>query len=148
MIVPGVLLAAILAWPTVAARAAEPAVQASTAAAAVSTVTVSSIYTAERLRDPFARWGAGRGGGKPFTLEDFSIHKLVLNGILKDAATEFAIFSDTESGYRFLLRKGRLYDPRNKVVPGIGGSINMKAKMATLTAPEGDVQVFRLGEEE
>ncbi|MDD5656334.1 MAG: hypothetical protein PHF00_03665 [Elusimicrobia bacterium] len=142
-------LSALLAVP---GRAETAAVAASSAAApgasAVSTATVSGIYTAERLRDPFARWGAGRGGGKAFTLEDFSIHKLTLTGMLKDPAADFAIFSDADSGLRFILRKGRLYDSKNKPVPGIGGTVNMKEKMATLTAPEGDVQVFRLGEEE
>ncbi|MCX5797280.1 MAG: hypothetical protein NTY77_17450 [Elusimicrobia bacterium] len=124
------------------AAAAPVEVKASTAA------TVGSIYTGERLRDPFARWGASRGSARAFSLQDFSIHKLYLRGIMRDAGTDFALFVDNEAGGGFLLRQGRLYDPKQKAVPGVTGTIDLKKKMATLTAPEGDVQVFRLGEEE
>lgn len=132
------------------ARAAEPAASTTTAqGVAVSTqATVATIYTADRLRDPFSRWGAGRASSKPFSIEDFSIHKLSLRGIMRDAGSDFALFTDSESGAGFLLRKGKLYDPKKKAVPGISGAINFKAKAVTLTAPEGDVQIFRLGEEE
>jgi hypothetical protein len=130
--------------PAAAAPAAAPAAEVK-----VSTVpTVDSIYTAGRLRDPFARWGAGRSASKPFSLEDFSIHKLSLRGIMRDAGSDFALFADSESGAGFLLRKGKLYDPKKKAVPGIAGAINFKTKTVTLTAPDGDVQVFRLGEAE
>ena len=131
------------------AKPADAPAAAPAAEVAVSTVpTVDSIYTASRLRDPFARWGAGRASSKPFTLEDFSIHKLALRGIMRDAGSDFALFSDNESGASFLLRKGKLYDPKKKPVPGIAGTINMKSRTVTLTAPEGDVQIFRLGEAE
>ncbi|HAM34329.1 MAG TPA: hypothetical protein DEB40_09215 [Elusimicrobia bacterium] len=145
------LSAAFLFWGLTASRAyaASPAdvpseVKASSAAAA----SVSSIYTAERLRDPFARWGGSRGAARPFSMDDFSIHKLSLRGIMKDSVSDFALFVDNEFGATFLLRRGRLYDGKNKAVPAVGGSINFREKMATLTAAEGDVQVFRLGEEE
>ena len=110
--------------------------------------TVGTIYTVERLRDPFARWGAGRGRVRAFALQDFSVHKLSLRGILRDAGTDFALFVDNEAGWGFLLRKGRLYDPKKKAIPGVVGVIDFKRKTVTLTATEGDVQVFRLGEEE
>jgi hypothetical protein len=110
--------------------------------------TVASIYTADHLRDPFARWGASRGPARPFSIEDFSIHKLFLRGIMRDSGADFALLVDNEAGVGFLLRKGRLYDPKKKAVPGVAGTINFKNKVVTLTAPEGDVQVFRLGEEE
>lgn len=136
------LRAATAQAAAVSTAAASSEVQAST------TVTVASIYTVDRLRDPFLRWGASKGPARPFSLEDFSIHKLSLRGLMKDAASDFALFVDNEAAVSFLLRRGRLYDLKNKPVPGVGGSINIKEKMATLTAPEGDVQVFRLGEEE
>ncbi|MBI5239612.1 MAG: hypothetical protein HY926_04005, partial [Elusimicrobia bacterium] len=149
------------AKPAAAPAAAKPAPAPPTPAAAVlapvpaaaevkvSTMpTVDSIYTAARLRDPFARWGAGRASSKPFSLEDFSIHKLSLRGIMRDPGSDFALFVDNESGAGFLLRKGKLYDPKKKPVPGIAGAINFKTKVVTLTAPEGDVQVFQLGEAE
>jgi len=117
-------------------------VNASTAA------TVGSLYTVERLRDPFARWGASHGHARAFSLQDFSIHKLSLRGIMRDAETDFALFVDNDAGWGFLLRRGRLYNPQKKAIPGVAGVIDFKRKMVTLTAPEGDVQVFRLGEEE
>ena len=131
------------------ARAAVPPAAAAGAAVDLSTTPmVAGIYTAERLRDPFARWGASRGPARSFSLEDFSIHKLFLRGIMRDSGTDFVLFADNEAGVGFLLRKGRLYDPKKKDVPGVAGTINFKNKVVTLTAPEGDVQVFRLGEEE
>lgn len=116
--------------------------------AASTAATVGGIYTADRLRDPFSRRSAGKGSARVFRMEDFSIHKLSLRGIMKDHASDFALLVDTEYDVSFMLRKGRLYDGKNKPISGIGGTINMNQKMVTLTAPEGDVQVFRLGEEE
>jgi hypothetical protein len=139
------------AQPAKPAPAAQPAAPgaAPTAEVQASTVpAVDSIYTAARLRDPFAHWGAGRAASKPFSLEDFSIHKLSLRGIMKDAESDFALLTDSESGAGLILRKGRLHDPKKKAVPGISGKINFKTKTVTLTAPDGDVQIFRLGEEE
>lgn len=152
----GVLTAAWLALAAglpEARAAGTPAVAASTAAARVevktsAAPTIGSIYTVERMRDPFARWGASRGTARSFSLQDFSIHKLSLRGIMRDAGTDFALFVDNDAGAALLLRRGRLYDPKKKAVPGIGGTIDFKKKVVTLTAPEGDVQVFRLGEEE
>lgn len=148
-----VLLALALA-PVQSSRAAVP-VAASTATAPVqaeveasTTATVGSIYTVDRMRDPFAKGGTSKVSSRPFSIDDFSIHKLSLRGIMKDPASDFALFSDNEFQQSFLLRKGKLYDDKNKPVPSVGGSIDVKAKMVTLTAAEGDVQVFRLGEEE
>ncbi|MCX5794299.1 MAG: hypothetical protein NTY77_02230 [Elusimicrobia bacterium] len=125
-----------------ASSAARPEVAASSAA------TVGGIYTVERLRDPFARWGASRGSARAFSLQDFSIHKLYLRGIMRDAGTDFALFVDNDAGTGFLLRQGRLYDPKQKPIPGVGGTVNLRRRMVTLTAPEGDAQAFQLGEEE
>jgi hypothetical protein len=107
---------------------------------------IGSIYTAEHQRDPFARWGSGHGRARAFSPQDFSIHKLSLRGILRGAGTNFALFVDNDAGWGFLLRKGRLYDPKKKALPGVAGFI--KGKTVTLTAPEGDVQVFQVGQEE
>jgi len=152
------VLTATLLTLGLGARGARAAVPSGGPSPAVSTVraevkastvaTVGSIYNVDRLRDPFARWGASRGPARPFKMEDFSIHKLSLRGIMKDEVSDFALFVDNDAGVSFLLRKGRLYDAKSKTVPGVGGAINIKEKMVTLTAPEGDVQVFRLGEEE
>jgi hypothetical protein len=111
-----------------------------------TTASIESLYPVDHLRDPFVHLGGGRGRAKAFSMQDFSIHKLLLRGILRDTGTDFALFVDNEAGWGFLLRKGRLYDPRKKIVPGVTGSI--RGKIVTLTAPEGDVQVFQLGKEE
>jgi hypothetical protein len=128
------------------APAVPGAVGTSTAPAAESEVTVESLYPVDHLRDPFVHLGAGRGRARAFSLQDFSIHKLSLRGVMHDAGTDFALFVDNDAGWGFLLRKGRLYDPKKKVVPGVSGFI--KGKNVTLTTPDGDVQVFQLGKEE
>jgi Tfp pilus assembly protein PilP len=139
-----------------AAAAAAPAL-ASAAPAAIPNVRVSTapppspatIYTAERLRDPFMA-GGGSGGVqvKAYTPEEFNIHTLSLRGIMRDSGTDYALFSDPGFGVSFILRGGKLYDSRNKPVPGISGKLRIKEKWAQLETAEHDVQVFRLGEEE
>lgn len=140
------LIAAVtLAAGPAPAGAAATAVQASTAAP-----TVASIYTAEKLRDPFQRILGGAGGkaAKPFAPEDFNIHNLSMRGIMKDVGAEYALFTDTAFGVSFILRKGRLYDYKGKAVAGVSGSLMLKQKSAHLMTQDGDVQTFQLGEEE
>lgn len=130
-----------------AASAAKPEVKTST----TPPPSPSTIYTAEKLRDPFMAGGGGaaNASGKPFSIEtDFNIHNLQLRGIMKDAAADYALFSDTAFGATFILRKGRLYDMKNKAVPGITGKLKIEQKWASLETPDHDVQIFRLGEDE
>jgi hypothetical protein len=139
--------------PAAAGPAPSPAAPAS-GALAQSTMTVASLYTGDRVRDPFvASSGSGVAkrrpaqdleGGEP---EVVDIHGFSLRGILKDADTDFALFA-AEGGGTFLLRGGRLYDARNKPVPGITGRIKLKQKTVELVTADKDVQVFRLGEDE
>ena len=124
--------------------------------AAISTATPPSpltIYTAESLRDPFlpfssAGAGAGAGVSKPFNLEDFNIHNLTLRGTMKDSAADYALFSDSSLGTTFILRRGKLYDSKNKIVPGVTGKLKVRQKWAQLETSDHDVQTFRLGDEE
>ena len=128
----------------IGAKAAE--VKSSTAAPA----SVATIYTADKLRDPFQRPSAGSGkagSGRVFAREDFNIHNLSLHGVMKDAGTGYALFSDTVFGVSFVLRKGKLYDEKGKAVPGVTGAIDMKRKNVHLMTSDQDVQTFRLGEE-
>lgn len=146
------------AWTALLALALGPAqaaqVQPSTAAAkgaqvqASTAATIGSIYTVERLRDPFARTtgSSGGGSGKPFTPEDFNIHNLSLRGLMKDAGTAYALFTDAQFGATFILRWGKLYDPKGKPVKGVSGSLDLKKKTAHLMTQDKDVQVFTLGE--
>lgn len=143
------LLAAMLVLP---APAAEPAPASSTAAVAVSTLTVSAIYTGDRLRDPFS---AASSGGLRRSASDKSgdenapldIHAMTLRGIMQDSKTEYALFT-AESGEAFMLRGGRLYNGAAKPVPGVTGRIRLKQKTVELITADKDVQVFRLGETE
>lgn len=118
-----------------------------------STHTVSSLYTGDRVRDPFLAASMGGGARKTATedgVEDkglVDIHSLILRGIMRDATLDFAVFS-TDTGSTYLLRGRRLYDERNKPVPGISGRIRAKQKSVELVNVDKDVQVFRLGESE
>jgi hypothetical protein len=135
---------------------AAPAVRASTAAApsplaaaalGISTYTVSTLYTGDKVRDPFLPPSVGgvshpRDRNVPLIVD---IHALELRGIMKDAKSDFAIFS-MESGGTLVLRGTRLYDDRNKPIPGITGLIKMKQKRAELITADKDVQIYSLGE--
>ncbi len=142
------LLAVLLSGP---AFAAAPAVSSGTAPAfGVSTQTVGSLYTGDRGRDLFLP--ASTGGratrvekGEPEGPPSADIHALTLRGILKDAAADFAIFA-AESGETFMLRAGRLFNERNKPVPGITGRINLKQKRVELMTADKDVQTYVIGE--
>lgn len=106
---------------------------------------VASIYTAERLRDPFRADTGGTVVKRKFSAAEFNIHNLTLKGIMADRAADFAVFSDNSYGYTMMLRKGRLFDPKGRPVPGVTGRLDVKRKRASLQTGDGDVQVFRLG---
>ncbi len=156
MIAHALVLLIATAGPALAGPAPSPAVAASTAAAkvSVSTQTVGSIYTGDRSRDPFlpATMGGGASRRAETKAEDggpelVDIHGMLLRGIMKDAKTDFALFT-AETGGTYILRGGKLYNERNKPVPGITGSVKLKQKTVELVTADKDVQVFRLGEEE
>lgn len=133
--------------PAVGSPASVPvaAAKASTAAA----LGAGAIYTADKLRDPFAKTAAGSAqqSAKPFNLSDFNIHNLSLRGIMKDSGMAYALFTDNNFGASFVLRGDKLYYEKNKPVRGVTGYINPKQKTAHLMSPDGDVQTYRLGEE-
>lgn len=138
-----IALLATLAFSTEAPKAAE--VKTSTPA-----VTISSIYTVEKLRDPFTQGGMGGASGgaaKTFEASDFNIHNLVLKGIMKDSGAYLAMLYDTEFGVSFVLRGGKVYDSKRKPMASVKGSIDVKTKTVKLEGLEGDVQVLRLGED-
>ena len=45
-----------------------------------------------------------------------------------------------------MLRANRLYNERNKLVPGITGRINLKQKRVELMTADKDVQTYLIGE--
>ena len=122
-------------------------VKVSTAAVPTS---IEEIYTAGRLRDPFLKGASAAAGSlsvKSYNPEDFSIHNLSLRGVMKDAGVDYALFSDMTLGVSFILRKGKLYDYKGRVVPGVSGTMDIKQKMVRLATREKDFQQFRLGAE-
>lgn len=144
--------------PTRAAAPALPAEKPAPAAAAQAASTepvrqgVSALYDGERYRDPFQPpKAASSGGGAPIQdpsqPQEFSIHLLNLKGILKDRRGSYAILTDTLGG-SFILKEGKLFDYKNKPLPGVTGAIQPKQKSVTLMTPDKDVQVLRIGEEE
>lgn len=149
----------VLLLATAGSAAAGPApspVATSTAAASspsVSTQTVSTIYTGDRVRDPFLPAAMGSGSARRRDdaaaegPEVVDIHAMTLRGIMKDARIDYALFT-SETGSSYLLRGGRLYNERQKAVPGIRGVIKIKQKTVELITTDKDVQVFRLGEDE
>lgn len=146
-------IATLLAVFALSASAAAPEAPVPAPAASVlgvSTHTISSLYTGDRVRDPFLP--ASMGGAAPTrTVSDTDepaatdIHSLQLRGLMQDSASDFAIFGG-DTGQTYLLRAGRLYDARNKRVPGVTGRIRLKQKRVELITADKDVQVFVLGE--
>jgi hypothetical protein len=146
----------ILSFPIVllvSAAFGAPAVPAVSTTAAnsamigVSTYTVSTLYTGDRVRDPFLATSHGasariREAGKPLVID---IHALQLRGIMEDSGGEYALFS-TDDGMTLVLKGGRLFDDRNKPVPGITGHTHIKQKRADLVTADKDVQIYKLGE--
>ena len=159
MIIATIVLLLATAGPASAGPSPSPGVAASTGAAKMpvgtSTQTVSSIYTGDRSRDPFlpAAMGATSSvrrvvdDSKPGGPEQVDIHGMSLRGIMRDVKVDYALFT-YEGGGTYMLRGGKLYNERNKLVPGITGAIRLKQKTVELITPDKDVQVFRLGEDE
>lgn len=140
-------LAAVLLLAAASASAATPS-----GALSTSTQTVSSLYTGDRVRDPFLPPSMGTVGvSKRVPLKTgeapppVDIHSLHLRGVLKDGRSDFALFS-ADGGGTLMLRGGRLFDERGKPAPGITGKILIKQKTVQLITPDKDVQIFRLGE--
>ena len=100
----------------------------------------------ESTRDPFLTPGSGAPRVTAKEPTEFSIHNLVLKGILRDPSGDFAILVEQGSGASYILRNGRLYNSRKKPVRGIAGIIQAKRKKVHLMTPEKDVQTFILGE--
>ncbi|OGS36416.1 MAG: hypothetical protein A2506_08195 [Elusimicrobia bacterium RIFOXYD12_FULL_66_9] len=140
----------LFALAAAAAPVSPAAPAAATSLIGASTHTISSLYTGDRVRDPFLP--ASMGGSAPMRAVDedaepvaTDIHSLQLRGLLKDRSSDFAIFG-SDTGQTYLLRAGRLFDSRNKRVPGVTGRIQLKQKRVELVTADKDVQVFVLGE--
>lgn len=155
MITLAIALLVATAGPAAAGPAPSPAAVAASSSSviATSTQTVATIYTGDRVRDPFLPAAMGATSARRADKDENSgpetvdIHGMSLKGILKDANADFALFS-SEQGGTYMLKAGKLYNDRNKPVPGVTGRIKIKQKTVELITADKDVQVFRLGEEE
>lgn len=150
MTISPAVLTAFLALPAAAQAPSAASVQASTRPASVPLAT--DLYRSERLRDPFVEPTAGGGatvlGATAAEPAEFSIHALTLKGILGEKSGGMALLIEPVSGATYILRNGRLYDYRNKPVPGVSGAVLPRQKTVRLQTPDKDVQTFILGEEE
>ncbi|MCX5788969.1 MAG: hypothetical protein NTX64_10760 [Elusimicrobia bacterium] len=152
------------AWLAASAACAMAAPPAAPAVSTQTASTVDGLYPIAGLRDPFVPvpGGSGRGGAAaaptdaegsamPAGLmppEEFSIHALALKGVMEDRSGALAVLVDSKYGASFVLKQGRLYDVKNKPVPGVTGVVKVKQKTVRLTTPERDVEVLRMGEHE
>jgi len=153
----GAAEAAIAPKPTAGPAAAKAGGGAKSPAVAVSSAApagpgVNDLYPLDKmhLRDPFAQLGGGSGGysGEPGSgTGEFSIHNLILKGIMKDSYGDFALFVDGSSGANYVLRKDILYNMKRKPVRGVSGIIKPQLKTVHLLTLDKDVQTFILGEE-
>jgi hypothetical protein len=156
MMTSALVLLLATAGPASAGPAPSPAPSASTSTVlpiGSSTQTVSSLYTGDRVRDPFLPSAMGAASArrvddtKAGGPEVVDIHGMSLHGIMRDSRTDYALFS-AEGGGTYFLRDGKLYNERSKLVHGITGRIRAKQKTVELVTADKDVQVFRLGEDE
>jgi len=115
--------------------------------------TVDELYSGS-LRDPFAITGGGMARTQVRTSADgaapFSIHDLVLTGIMRDRKGRQALLKNPNTGMRYTLIRGKLLDPKRKPVPGISGVIHGKRRLAgvTLMTEDKDVQPLNLHKKE
>lgn len=95
-------------------------------------------YYGDRFRDPFIPLvGDGRGSGDDRPPQ---IQSLILKGIVQDSKGRMALLTSGVSS--FILRGGRLYDVRNKMVKNISGVI--KAESVVLIGSDRSVKELRL----
>lgn len=134
------------------APAAKPGVEASsstqTAKSSAAALTVEQLYRSDNLPDPFVAAGMG-GEVKRVQVQSsapvpFSIHDLILTGIMEDSKGKQAVFSNPNTGQSYLLSGGKLLDGKKKPVGGITGVI--QGKQVILMTEEEDVQPFNLHE--
>lgn len=137
--------------PPAPPKPAAPAVAASTKTAAAGTpTTLEEMYPAGSLRNPFVKVEGGKDGAASLTgvipEGEFSIHGLALKGLMDDRGDGIAILVDPKYGASFVLRRGKLYDPKNKPVYGVRGSVKVKQRTVVLTDESGESATITMAE--
>lgn len=150
---------ATLAWALPAGRAASAAMEAPKPAAAGPGAAAKPVSTAEELfpaavRNPFVKvegtgQRAGPGANGLVPAEEFSIYGLVLKGVMEDrSGAGSAILTDPKYGASFVLRRGKLYDSRNKPVPGVTGKVKARQRTVELVGRDRERRLLTMNERE
>ena len=136
-----------------AVKPAEPEQKVSSATA--TAVTVGQIYKAENMPDPFIPVTGGGSGDTPrIQLQQqgdqtvapvFSIHDLVLTGIMEETKGKQALLRNPGTGLSYTLTGGKLFDQKKKPVRGVTGIIKGR-QVILMTDADEDVQTLTLHE--
>lgn len=137
-------LAALLACAAAFAQEAAPAAGTPEAGGAPSG---EPLYTYKTGRDPFVPLVGQGGGGGPYAVGgdeepgEFNAAGLELSGILKTRTGRWAIIRDP-GGASYMVRDGKIYDPKRKAVPGYVGIV--KEKTLVVIGPNNTVTELAL----
>lgn len=121
--------------------------------------TIEEMYPAFTLRNPFVKIEGGGAGAGPKPAEDgttagdipegeFSIAALEVKGILEDRAGGFAILVDPKYGASYVLKKGFLFDVKNKRVPGVTGTVRARQRTVELVDEEEERHTLTMKEKD
>lgn len=126
-----------------------PAVTPSTKTAGTPT-TIDELYPAGALRNPFVKVEGGKEGAATLAGSipegEFSIHGLALKGLMDDRGDGIAILVDPKYGASFVFRRGKLYDSKNKAVPGVRGAVKVKQRTVVLRDESGEEASITMAE--
>lgn len=103
-------------------------------------------------RNPFVKVEGGaaqQGGGFNGLVppEEFSLHGLVLKAVMEDPrGLGFAILADPKYGASFVLRRGKLYDSKERPVPGVTGKVKAKQRTVELYGRDRERRILTMNE--
>lgn len=133
--------------PAAVAKSSSSAVDAEASALFATPLSINEVYNGSGLRDPFVSLLGSSQEEPADTSLPPSIHNLSLRGVITGNRERLALLEDTTTGLRYVLRSnGRLYNSKDKPVPGIEGSIKSTSNVLVTTPADKDVQWLRLGD--
>ena len=128
----GLLLSVLLAgcsgkdeYKSLAVLVPSPTQKAAPPAPEVKPETPRYVYPYASMRDPFTPLAGGAASVGSSASQDMSngdLGNLELKGILRDRKGKVAMISASDGEF-FVLRSGRIYDKKNRIVSGISGII-------------------------
>ena len=111
--------------PTTTLQVQAPGAKPATAASAVSSAYRSYTFYGDRYRDPFIPLTADFRADQGVMDRPPQIASLMLKGIVQDARGRMALLTSGVNSY--ILKGGRLYDGRNRMVKKIAGVIKTES---------------------